>query len=227
MGISRPFASSPQMSALFDSTLAALRFALNYSSATPRPLMNKMAADGKLVRVELEDGRRVTRGTAARRRRQEPLHGLDGAGQAALIAKQLDHLTSHQKDVVIAQHKQWVLPCACRSPCCSGYRQNPGWSEAVERICEHLKSQAELTRVHGRKGLSTHPLMRRALVERFFIPGKTIILAELADRCGVTPQTVITHKKPIEEHLEQTLRNGLVELDQILHTIGIVGQVDF
>lgn len=209
--------------ALFDSTHSALRFALNYDGATPRPVMNKMMADGKLVRVELEDGRRITRG---RRPRTEPLRGLDGAGQAAMIAKQLDYLTPAQKDCVIAQYKHWVLPCACRSPCCSGYRKNPGWNEAVERLCQHLKEDAELLRRHGRKGLSTHPQMRRALVERFFVPAKTMIIAELAERCGVTPQTVITHKKPIEAYLTAALREGIGHLDRILNDLDLVGQLD-
>jgi len=186
--------------------------------------MSKMMADGALVRKELEDGTRIT--TAMRPRRTEPLHGLDGAAQAAFILRQLDGLTQPQKDCVIAQYKAWVLPCACRNPCCSGYRKNAGWSEAVDRLCEHLKTTAELSRIKGRKGLSTHPQMRRALVERFFIPGKVLILAELAERCGVTPQTVITHKKPIEEHLRITLREALAQVDQILCTLGIVGSLD-
>lgn len=211
------------MAALFDSTSAALRFALNYSGAMPRPVMNKMTADGSPQRKELGDGTRVT---AVRRRRNEPLRGLDGAAQAAMIAKQLDYLSPSQKDCVIAQHKQWVLPCSCRSPCCSGYMRNPGWAEAVERLCLHLKEQAELTRVRGRKGLSTPPMMRKALVERFFIPGRAMVLSELADRCDVTPQTVITHKKLIESELEAQLRAGMVSLDQILSTIGIVGLLD-
>lgn len=188
--------------------------------------MSKMMADGFLMRKEMEDGSRITTGRALRPRRTEPLHGLDGAGQAAFIAKQLDHLTQPEKDCVIAQYKAWVLPCACRNPCCSGYRKNSGWSDAIDRLCEHLKHEAELSRIPGRKGLSTHPQMRRALVERFFIPEKVLILAELAERCGVTPQTVITHKKPIEQYLRITLREALSQVDQILSTLGIVGQID-
>ncbi len=214
------------MDALFDSTHAALRFALNYAGATPRPVMNKMMADGSLVRKELEDGTRITTGRQMLRRQRTGLRGLDGAGQAGMIAKQLDYLTPAQKDCTIAHFKDWLLPCSCRNPCCSGYRRNPGWVEAVDRLCVHLKEQAELSRVRGRKGLSTHPQMRRALVERFFVPGKTIIIAELAERCGVTSQTVITHKKPIEEYLADALRDALTQLDQILNTLGIVGQID-
>ncbi len=208
---------------LFDSTHSALRFALNYAGSTPRPLMNRMIADGQMVRKEQADGKKVT---VVRRSRNEPLRGLDGAAQAAMIARQLDYLTAQQKDCVIASFKTWVLPCACRMPCCSGYRKNPDWVEAVERLCLHLKLHAELSRIKGRRGLSTHPRMRQALVERFFIPGKTIIIADLAELCNVTPQTVITHKKPIEEYLDDMLREALVQLDSILSTLGIVGQMD-
>lgn len=212
---------------LFDSTHSALRFALNYSGSTPRPVMNKMMADGSLMRKELEDGTKITIGKGMRRsRRNEPLRGLDGAGQAAMIAKQLDYLLAHQKDCVIAQFTAWVLPCACRSPCCSGYRKNPAWNGAVDRLCDYLKEEAELTKKAGKKGLSTHPHMRRAIVERFFIPGKTIVLADLAERCNVTPQTIITHKKPIEAHLTEALRLALIQLDQILNSLDIVGNID-
>lgn len=213
-------------SPLFDSTHGALRFALNYAGAAPRPIMNKMMADGTLLRKELPDGRRITTGSLMRKSKNPPLRGLDGAAQAAMIARQLDYLTEPQRDCVVAKFKHWVLPCACRSPCCSGYRKNPGWNEAVTRLCAHLKDHAELSRIKGRKGLSTHPQMRRALVERFFVTGKIIILAELAERCNVTPQTVITHKKPIELHLLEQLNAGLGQLDEILSTLGIVGQID-
>lgn len=213
---------------LFDSTAGALRFALNFSSPSPRPVMNKMIADGSLKRVEREDGTKVTvqrRGPPGRRQ-AEGLRGLDGAGQAALIAKQLDYLQPIQKDCVIARYKSWTLPCSCRSPCCSGYRKNSGWQVAVDRICLHLKENAELSRIKGRKGLSTHPQMRMALVERFFVPEKIVALSEIAERCGVTTQTVINHKQPIEMHLQETLRLGISQIDQILNVLGIVGQLD-
>lgn len=218
------------MTALFDSTHSALRFALNYSAATPRPTMNKMAADGELLRKEVEtaDGKKVkvTTGSSMRHRANPPLRGLDGAGQAALIARQLDYLSDPQKNCVIAQYKAWVLPCACRSPCCSGYRKNHGWNKAVEELCIHLRDEAELSRVKGRKGLSTHPTMRRSIVERFFVPGKRMNLAELAEQCGVTSQTIITHKKPLEGFLTETLREATSHLDTILNTLGIVGHID-
>lgn len=212
---------------LFDSTGAALLFALNFTSSTPRPVMNRMVADGMLRLVEKEDGRKVVvakRGSPKQQR--EALRGLDGAGQAALIAKQLDYLEPAQKDCVIARYKAWKLPCSCRAPCCSGYRKNPAWSQAISRICVSLKEDAELSRIKGRKGLSTPPQMRTALVERFFVPEKLLVIAELAERCGVTPQTVMTHKQPIEKYLYETLRLGISQMDQILNQLGIVGQID-
>lgn len=185
--------------------------------------MNKMIADGQIVRVEMEDGRKVTR---SRRRSSELPRGLDGAGQAALIVKQLDYLEPEQKDCVIAKFTHWKVPCSCRAPCCAGFRKNDAWSAAITRICQHLRDQAELTRTKGRRGLSTPPQMRMALVERFFVPEKILVIAELAEVCGVSSQTVITHKQPIETHLYSTLRLGMAQMDQILNTLGIVGQID-
>jgi len=209
---------------LFDSTAGALRFALNFTSSPPSPVMNRMMADGQLLRVEMEDGSKVTVSPGHLRRGQVQIpRGLDGAGQAALIAKQLDHLQPIQKACVIARYKEWKLSCSCRAPCCSGYRKNPVWSIEITHICAYLKDHAELSRIKGRKGLSTPPQMRMALVERFFVPEKILVLAELADACGVTPQTVITHKKPIERFLYDTLRDGICKVDEILNVIGIVG----
>jgi hypothetical protein len=188
--------------------------------------MNKMMADGTLMRKELEGGTCITVGVAIRKRRNQLPRGLDGAAQAAMITKQLDYLTQAQKYCVVAKFKNWCLPCSCGSPCCSGTRRNPGWFEAIEWLCSHLKEEAELSRKHGRKGLSTHPQMRRALVERFFIQGRMIIISELAEMCGVTPQTVITHKKPIEAYLTQTLNDALSHLDLILNTLDLVGHID-
>jgi hypothetical protein len=188
--------------------------------------MNRMIADGQLLRVEREDGSKVTVAAGQRRGPQgEVPRGLDGAGQAALIAKQLDCLQPVEKDCVIARYKDWKLPCSCRSPCCSGYRKNTEWSLAITQICAHLKDHAELSRIKGRKGLSTPPQMRMALVERFFVPEKLLVIAELAEVCGVTPQTVITHKKPIETFLYETLRTGIIQVDQILNELGIVGMI--
>lgn len=213
---------------LFDSTHAALKFALNYSSGIPSPLMNRMAADGKLQRVQLESGERVTVGVGMRMRRPKrpSLRGLDGAAQAAMIAQELNHLDEAQKHSIIAAFKQWVLPCACRSPCCMGFRRNPGWVASITALCEILKNEAQLSRVRGKKGLSTHPLMRQALVERFFIPEKPMVLADLAEKCNVTPATVIAHKKPIEQYLSEQQSLGLREIDQTLSLLGIVGSFD-
>lgn len=213
---------------LFDSTHAALKFALNYSGGIASPLMNRMAADGKLQRVEIDDGKRVTVGVGMRMRRPKrpALKGLDGAAQAGMIARELNHLEEAQKHVIIASFKQWVLPCACRQPCCMGYRRNPGWVASITALCEILKNEAQISRVHGRKGLSTHPVMRQALVERFFIPEKPIMLADLAEKCNVTQATIIAHKKPIEAYLADQQSLGLREIDQTLSLLGIVGSFD-
>jgi hypothetical protein len=181
-----------------------------------------------LQRVELEDGRRVTVGTGMRTRRPKrpTLRGLDGAAQAAMIAQELNHLEPAQKHSIIAAFKTWVLPCACRSPCCMGYRRNPGWVDSITQLCEILKNEAQLSRIKGKKGLSTHPIMRQALVERFFIPEKPLALADLAEKCNVTQQTIIAHKKPIEAFLSDQQTAGMREIDQTLNLLGIVGAFD-
>lgn len=185
--------------------------------------MNKMMADGKVQRITLADGSKITVATPKGPPRNAQLKGLDGAATAGMILAQLSALPEPQQLVLMASSMQAVLPCACRAPCCAGSKQNPEWSRAIDRLCSYLRGEAELTKVKGKKGFSTHPLMRRKLVEKFFLPKREIVLAELAEKCGVTEQTVIAHRRPIVTYLERTEQAGWHAFDLIMAESGMVG----
>jgi hypothetical protein len=208
---------------LFGSTREAIRFAVNHHITLPRPQMNKLMADGKVMRIELADGSKITVAAPKGPPRSEQLRGLDGAATAGIILAHVARLADQEQLVVLAGSLPFAFPCSCRSPCCSGLRPNPDWQRSVLRLCDHLRDEAELSRVKGKKGMSTHPMMRRLLVEKFFRPAKELSLVELAERCDVTEQTVISHRRPIITFLERTTDAAWRNLDLTLGEAGLVG----
>lgn len=211
---------------LFDSPRKALRFALGHHLALPRPQMNKMMADGKVMRIELADGTKITVAAPKGKPRHESLRGLDGAGTAGMILQKLALLPEPQQLATMASSLQAYLPCACRAPCCLGSRPNAEWSRVVGKLCDYLRDEALLSAIPGKKGMSTKPEMRRALVEKYYAPERKLVLADLAKACHVSQQTVISHQKPIRAFLERQEDAGWRAIDELLAEAGIVGQLD-
>lgn len=208
---------------LFDSPRKALHFALNYHLALPRPQMNKMMADGKVQRIELADGTKITVAMPRASPRSAQLRGLDGAATAGMILQRLAELPEPQQLVLMASQMQATLPCSCKAPCCAGFRPNVDWTRCVYKLCVHLAEEAQLSKIKGKKGLSTLPAIRWALVEKYFVPKKRIVLAELAESNSITEQTVIKHRRPIITFLEKEERAGWRTFDELLSEAGIVG----
>lgn len=201
---------------LFATSRKALAFALNYSRHRySQPLMNKAMAELKPKEV----------GGSSRSSLTIPeLRGLDGAGQAGFIFLHFAKLTHAQRHVLICATAEPTQACSCRSPCCSGFKLNQEWTDSVEQVCHVLQEHAEFTRQKGKRGMSTHPVMRRALVEKHFGVGR-VILADLAERCNVTEATVINHRKVIELYLTETEKDGWTALDGHLSAAGLIGDV--
>lgn len=212
---------------LFDSSRAALRFALSDREIDIRPVMNRMMSAGRLVLKTLKS---VTDGTDEVRRfippRDQQLIGLDGKAMGGMILQLLGKLPEIQQSVLKAGSMHAMMSCTCRSPCCAGEKPNKEWAVCILYICDHLKNEAELTKVKGKKGLSTSPLLRRALVEKQFLPNRRLVLSELADACHISEQTVHNHRKPIVAFLEKQETDGWRSFDEYLAESGIVGFIE-
>lgn len=64
-----------------------------------------------------------------------PLSGLDGAATAASAESMLEgNLTPLQLAVLSCRYAPNRLRCECRSDCCSGWRTNPTWREAISFV---------------------------------------------------------------------------------------------
>lgn len=152
------------MSPLFTSAHAALTFAYRYSAQQyDRPLMNKLA----------DKGSRSGKGLA----------GVDGAGQAGMIKREVRELGALYEALVIATYAPPTAPCACRAACCAGEKPHRDWSEAIHLITMEATSQLS--------GRLSHYALRRGIVERQF--GVKRLLSELATRCGVDRDTASHH----------------------------------
>jgi len=154
---------------LFRTPTDALIFAFNYSMQQQgRPLADRMASPAA--------------------RTGKGLSGNDGAGQAGMVRRELAFLHEIELAVLVARFAPRSMPCACRNPCCSGYRPNPEWEGAV-RVLE----QAALGQLAGHL---SHYRLRRRLVEKAV--GLKVELKSLAKECGVSEKTVAAHWKIIK-----------------------------
>lgn len=194
---------------------------MNYSASSMRPpVMNRLLNEGQPSPNWLDaPTKRAVLPNADLRT------GLDGAATAGHILSHYNKLHPVYRLMLLCRTVPARSSCSCKQPCCSGWKTNADWSAGVDAVCLLLKVEAELSRKKGKKGMSTHPVMRRALVEKYFDGRKRFVVSEIAERCEVTEATVYTHKKPIEAYLEDQERTGWTQLDELLVEAGIVGVV--
>ncbi len=160
---------------LFSSAHAALVYAFNYSGqAYDRPLMNRMADDPI---DHLSKG----------------LSGMDGAAQAGMIFNKLFHLPPLYQYIVFASYAPRTIPCSCRYPCCSGTKRNVLWEACITEIEQAALRQALI-------GCVSHRVLRRGIVARAF-GDKSMTLAELAEKTGVSETTANSHNQKVRQWL--------------------------
>ncbi|MEN5159704.1 hypothetical protein [Achromobacter spanius] len=182
MTISR-LPSVPDMAAkavpLFSSAHAALIFALHYSMQQyDRPLMNRIAS-GESTAGRSDDG-------------GMGLSGLDGAGQAGMIRAELAKLRPIEQAVLVAHAAPSRIPCACGIACCSGFKINPEWQDAMSVLTTAAASGAL-------PGCVSNGRLRSALIQRLF--GAKVTLVSLAERYGADENTVGAHHAKLKRWL--------------------------
>jgi len=228
---------------IFDSVQAALRFALNADQVTmPRPFMNKAMAEVKvkpkkvkkrrageelmnsdLVSAEELLAREQERGEQRRSSdRPRMPTGLDAAATAGFILATLARLDLEHQAVLTGLLARPTDTCPCQRPCCRGWLFNPRHSHAVKQICHIIKETGDVTRTPGKKGLSTPPAMREAIVRDYFLGGKATVM-DFASTGGVTLKTAAAHRAWIVQWLELTEAAAILEADAIFDSAGIVG----
>lgn len=161
---------------LFRSAHEALTFALNYSMQQyDRPLMNR-AMSAK------PSGGGEGKG----------LSGLDGAGQAGMIRAELAKLVPLHQAVLVTSIAPARLPCECRVSCCSGWKVNPEWQDAMSQLSVAAAAGAL-------SGCLSNGRMRSDLIQRLF--GFKVTFSDLAERYDVDEKTVAAHHAKLKRWL--------------------------
>ncbi|WP_143752282.1 hypothetical protein [Burkholderia sp. SRS-W-2-2016] len=185
----------------FETTEAALRFALRYasqqhSSSELAGLMHSRTAPGV------------------------GLTGTDGATQAGMVRAEIAKLTPIQQAVIAGRYALPDVPCTCGRPCCCGHTPNREWIEAISCLAR------ETTPLFA--GRVTYFRLRQTLIGNA-LQGVRVTDTDLAAEYGVHRQTVAEHKAKLESTLLGTrLQTGEFErsyarVDAILRGAGIVG----
>ena len=207
----------------FDSVIEALKFAFNSGSGKiPHPSAMRTLAE------QLEHDRQ-TKGQAPEetRRRSDagmakPLQGLDRTAQAAFILAVVGRLEQNHQNLLSARFIRPRNECDCGSLCCLGWRMNRSWDRAVATICINLQTEGDVTKVPGKRGLSTEPRLRRALVEKF-VQTNGISLRQLAIRFDLSQITVAKHSEWITTFLDQEDRAAMTEVSLLFDQAGVTG----
>lgn len=233
--------------AQFDSTRAALVFALNASQVQPPgSAMNRMLA--AVATSHEEPKRRKRKGVTllvphpdspegllqAERDRQRnprkrdrgngppPLAAADRPHQAGIILYHFGKLDVRHRIVLTGLCTNAHVPCECRRPCCSGWATVGQWRAAVHDTCLLLKQRGELEAVPGKKGLSTQPQLRQLVVEDYYL-GRDATLVDLSSRTRVSTKTVALHRTWIREYLERTVAEAWDQVGLLFDLYGITG----
>lgn len=111
------------------------------------------------------------------------LVGMDGAGQAGMILREVEALGPMTSHFLAARFSPHSIPCACRAPCCAGQRHALAWDHAVDFISEQA-----LVRLAG---YTMNFRLRRGLVCRFF--GEHVNMSELAKYASMDRDAATRH----------------------------------
>lgn len=176
----------------FKSAFDAVRFALCYSSQQygETPMSKRLRGEST--------------GTGM------GLVGLEGAGQAGMIRRELWELPDLQLAVVVAGAALPDTPCDCSRACCSGRTPNPEWNAAIIYLTDVSRSYCD--------GFS-HYRVRRAIIEKVF--GMKRSLEDVAKDCDAAVKTVSNHHASVRRWID-----GNKKTDEKGIRAGIWGMVE-
>lgn len=227
----------PTTRALFASVRDALVFALNFEdSSIPGPLMNReMAAVAELADTRGGNAPKLatvamdqTDARPSPRRRNVPLGGVqDRAVVAGWVLLRLSQLELLQQTVLRAMLVRPKRPCECRSACCRGWTIRADWVAAVQQLADYFKSRADETREPGKRGFSSDPRLRVALIEDYCRgEGRRASISDLCRQTDASSVTVAKHRELIHGHLKEIEDRAWEEVAVLLDAVGITGSLD-
>jgi hypothetical protein len=130
---------------------------------------------------------------------------------------------------LIARVAPRMTPCSCRSSCCSGYKPNKEWTDAIAILADHIR-----TTVFA--GCVVNGLMRREYLVRYFTKKEDrASLEALAEKYDIVRNTVSAHNAKVAAWLggvpakkgkeaEPGLESlAMIAIEQRLRDVGMVG----
>lgn len=209
----------------FGSVREALVFAFNHEDLSiPGPVMNREMAQ---IKPDQAEGAvlRAAKGVAPPPRKNAQIGGLtDRTVLAGWIMQRVNLLPETQRLILAGECIKPRRPCSCGRACCRGWSVKPEWVAAVRSLVDYLKYQAQMTKDPGKRGYSTDPRLRVALVEDYLRPEKhRKSLVDLGEIAETTTATVAKHKTLIFEHLDSIDLAAWTEIARDLDQVGLVG----
>ena len=176
----------PRHEGIFKSAHEALVFAFNFKSQQyPRTPMTQLLAG-----AALGSGRGLV--------------GVDGAGQAGMVLREVLDLPPDQRAVIIGRFSK---PVEC--PCCGGDAPSADYSESVEHLAQVMKGPLSGTTCNSR--------VRRELVRRYL--GGKVSMSALAEATGLPRRTLTDHFRTVSKVLAPMEKTARSSLDMILQSM--------
>lgn len=123
------------------------------------------------------------------------LVGLDGAGQAGMVMAEIEKLSRqnyYMAVALIARCTHDRIRCNCGQPCCSRWRPNPLWREAVNQLGDYVLT-------HLSANVSSR-VLRLTVVGKHF--GRKVSIEHIAEDCGVHRNTAGQQANSIRKALK-------------------------
>ena len=181
---------------IFKSAHEAIVFACNYTSQ--QYAMSPMAK--LLQRGAHGSGRGLT--------------GLDGAAQSGMVFAELDGLDYVQMLILVAKNSPRKGRCECKHSCCSGWKPNPIYREAVKQLTEMV-----IPALGGSFSFRRH---RHAIVDKYF--GEKHDIKAIAEDLGLPPRTADRHASAIRKFLKDAEKDAWTKWCERLDAAGMLLQ---
>lgn len=183
---------------IFRSAHEAIVFALNYSG--------QQYAMSPFARLMQEGALGSGRGLA----------GLDGAGQAGMVIAELAKLDYYPAVALIARCATRQIKCDCHSTCCSGWRVNEIWRQAISIMTDHAMTALA--------GELSNRAVRQASVQKHF--GHKVTIQEIADDAGIHRETAGKQHAKIVAALKSLESRAWATFSDAVEAAGMIEKVE-
>ncbi|SDR47200.1 hypothetical protein SAMN05445850_4521 [Paraburkholderia tuberum] len=142
------------------------------------------------------------------------LIGLDGAAQSGMVFAELDGLDYLQMLILVARNSPRKERCECTHSCCSGWKPNPIYRDAVSQLTELVMpvlGSAFSFRRH-----------RYAVVDKYF--GEKHDIKAIAEDLGLPPRTADRHASAIRKFLKDAEKDAWTKWYERLDAAGMLLQ---